>query len=102
MKEFLNMYNNFNKDNLHLLATVYSENVQFIDPAHEINGLEKLTVYFATLYRNVESLAISIEAVLPLLRRGSFPHLAVVGSSAAYLPLPRPIWNKIAEQMVKK
>ena len=38
---------------------------------------------------NVESLAISIEAVLPLLRKGSSPHLAVVGSSAAYLPLPR-------------
>lgn len=38
---------------------------------------------------NVESLAISIEAVLPLLRRGSLPHLAVVGSSAAYLALPR-------------
>lgn len=38
---------------------------------------------------NVESLAISIEAVLPLLRKGTSPHLAVVGSSAAYLPLPR-------------
>ncbi|MFW2368826.1 MAG: SDR family NAD(P)-dependent oxidoreductase [Desulforhopalus sp.] len=38
---------------------------------------------------NVESLAISIEAVLPLLRKSDSPHLAVVGSSAAYLPLPR-------------
>jgi short-subunit dehydrogenase len=38
---------------------------------------------------NVESVAISIEAVLPLLRNSGQGHLAVVGSSAAYLPLPR-------------
>lgn len=38
---------------------------------------------------NVESLAISIEGVLPLLRKSSAPRLALVGSSAAYLPLPR-------------
>jgi short-subunit dehydrogenase len=38
---------------------------------------------------NVESVAISIEAVLPLLRNSTRGHLAVVGSSAAYLPLPR-------------
>ena len=38
---------------------------------------------------NVESMAISIEGVLPALRRGEHPHLVGVGSSAAYLPLPR-------------
>lgn len=38
---------------------------------------------------NVESAAICIEGVLPLLRKSSRGHLAVVGSSAAYLPLPR-------------
>lgn len=38
---------------------------------------------------NVESLAISIEGVLPLLRRGNNPHLVGVGSSASYVPLPR-------------
>ncbi len=44
---------------------------------------------------NVESLAISIEGVLPLLRKSSgghhrqLGHLAIVGSSAAYIPLPR-------------
>lgn len=38
---------------------------------------------------NVESLAISLEGVLPLLRSGEGRHLAVMGSSAAYLPLPR-------------
>lgn len=38
---------------------------------------------------NVESFAISLEGVLPLLRNSSTPHLVGIGSSAAYLPLPR-------------
>ncbi len=38
---------------------------------------------------NVESVAISIEGVLPALRNGENPHLVIVGSSASYLPLPR-------------
>lgn len=38
---------------------------------------------------NVESMAISIEGVLPALRNGTNPHLVGVGSSAAYLPLSR-------------
>lgn len=38
---------------------------------------------------NVESMAVSIEGVLPLLRKGDSPHLVGVGSSAAYVPLPR-------------
>lgn len=45
---------------------------------------------FARVMRaNVESMAVSIEGVLPLLRKGNRPHLVGVGSSAAYLPLPR-------------
>lgn len=38
---------------------------------------------------NVESLAVSIEGVLPLLRKGNNAQLVAVGSSASYLPLPR-------------
>ncbi|WP_028583821.1 SDR family NAD(P)-dependent oxidoreductase [Desulfogranum mediterraneum] len=38
---------------------------------------------------NLDSMAVSIEGVLPLLRRGTRPQLVGVGSSAAYLPLPR-------------
>lgn len=38
---------------------------------------------------NVEALAHSIEAVLPLLRKSQTPHLVTIGSSAAYVPLPR-------------
>lgn len=38
---------------------------------------------------NVETMAHSIEAVLPLLKKSASGHLAGIGSSAAYLPLPR-------------
>lgn len=45
---------------------------------------------FARVMRaNVESMAVSIQGVLPLLRKGVNPHLVAVGSSAAYVPLPR-------------
>ena len=45
---------------------------------------------FARIMRiNVESMAHSIEGVLPSLRRSTDPHLVGIGSSAAYVPLPR-------------
>lgn len=64
MKEFLKMYHDLNKDNLQILATVYTDNVQFVDPAHEIYGLDKLFGYFAKLYRDVESIHFSFHDVL--------------------------------------
>jgi len=59
MKEFLDVYQKLNRDNLHLLGTVYAENVQFIDPAHEVNGLKDLTAYLGALYQNVEPISLS-------------------------------------------
>lgn len=41
------------------------------------------------MHANVETMAVSIEGVLPLLRKGVKPHLVGIGSSAAYIPLPR-------------
>jgi len=64
MKEFLNMYQNLNKDNLHLLESFYAVNVQFIDQAHEIKGLEQLYAYFTALYQNVESINFSFHNAL--------------------------------------
>lgn len=50
------MYRELNSENLYILRDVYSSDVQFIDPAHEIKGLEKLTEYFSALYKNVDSI----------------------------------------------
>ena len=38
---------------------------------------------------NVETMAVAVEGLLPLLRNSSNPKLVGVGSSAAYLPMPR-------------
>lgn len=56
MEKFLQMYRELNSENLYILRDVYSSDVQFIDPAHEIKGLEKLTEYFSALYKNVDSI----------------------------------------------
>lgn len=56
MEQFLSTYNVLNRDNLHLLEEIYTTDIRFIDPAHEIIGLEKLTAYFTALYANVESI----------------------------------------------
>lgn len=66
------------------LAILNAGNCEYIDlPAFDSRIIERV------MRANVESLAISVEGVLPLLRKSDVPHLALVGSSAAYLALPR-------------
>lgn len=86
MKEFLSIYQNLNKDNLHNLETIYAENVKFIDPAHEIYGLEKLTVYFSAMYQNVESICFTFNHALEVKDEGyvqwdmTFVHKKLAGA----------------------
>ena len=56
MKDFLDVYQNLNRDNLHTLAGVYTRDIHFVDPAHEIKGLESLTSYFESMYQDVQSI----------------------------------------------
>ncbi len=56
MKKFLDTYQQLNRDSLFLLREIYAENVHFIDPVHQINGLDNLTAYFAVLYENIISI----------------------------------------------
>jgi short-subunit dehydrogenase len=66
------------------LAILNAGTCEYIDLPHFDSSLVQ-----RVMRANVESFAISLEAVLPLLRRSRRGHLAAVGSSAAYLPLPR-------------
>ena len=52
--KFVEIYQKLDKSNLDLLGEIYSEEIQFIDPMHEINGLVELRRYFANLYSNVQ------------------------------------------------
>ncbi len=56
MKEFLDLYRILNRNNVDRIDEIYSEDIHFIDPAHEIRGLDNLLGYFKNLYANVEQI----------------------------------------------
>lgn len=57
MQAFLDMYKTLHAGNLHMLKEVYREDICFVDPAHEIQGIDRLTQYFQGLYQNVRSIS---------------------------------------------
>ena len=56
MQTFLDTYQSLTVDSLDRLASIYTEDIIFIDPAHQIHGLDRLTAYFAALYRNINTI----------------------------------------------
>lgn len=55
LAQFLDHYQQLDRRNLHLLDAMYSPDVRFIDPAHQLEGLVALHHYFESLYDNVEA-----------------------------------------------
>lgn len=58
---FQQVYNRLNIDNLELLRQIYSDDVHFIDPIHEIRGLSPLKSYFKRMYSNAEHTSFSFD-----------------------------------------
>lgn len=56
LHDFAERFAALNKDNLDLLGKLYSDDVLFRDPLHEVHGLTAVRRYFAELYANVEAL----------------------------------------------
>ena len=56
MDAFLETYTRLKADNLHLLREIYTPEIHFIDPVHELRGLDELTKYFLHLYANITSI----------------------------------------------
>lgn len=56
LRRFAEGFATLNKDNLYLLGELYSDDVVFRDPMHEVHGLTAMQDYFAELYANVETL----------------------------------------------
>ncbi|WP_165735779.1 nuclear transport factor 2 family protein [Pseudoalteromonas sp. C8] len=52
--KFVEIYQQLDSTTLDLLSDIYCDNIQFIDPMHEINGIVELRRYFANLYSNVK------------------------------------------------
>lgn len=56
LHRFAESFGALNKDNLQRLGELYSVDIHFTDPLHDVHGLADLERYFAQLYANVEQL----------------------------------------------
>ena len=54
LENFCSIYPKLNKNNLALLKEIYSDNVVFTDPMHEVQGIDALSAYFEHLYQNMD------------------------------------------------
>ena len=56
LRQFARRFAQLDKDNLQRLGELYTDDVRFTDPLHEVQGLGQLRGYFAELYANVNEL----------------------------------------------
>ena len=56
LRQFAQRFAQLDKDNLQRLGELYTDDVRFTDPLHEVQGLGHLRGYFAELYANVSEL----------------------------------------------
>jgi len=55
VQHFIQRLNELNSDNVDaILPTVYSQNIEFIDPIKSLNGLPEVNHYFSEMYQGVE------------------------------------------------
>jgi len=62
--EFCRVYKELGKDNLGQLGLIYSEDINFIDALHNLQGLNQLGDYFSHLYANLLFCNFTIEEVI--------------------------------------
>lgn len=63
LEHFKELYRSMSADNLDGIDRVYSKDIRFIDPAHEINGLEELRRYFQALFQNISTITFDFNQV---------------------------------------
>jgi hypothetical protein len=56
LRQFAQRFAQLDKDNLQRLGELYTDDVRFTDPLHDVQGLGQLRDYFAELYANVNEL----------------------------------------------
>ena len=64
LSKFIDVYQRLSSDNLELLSTIYHQNVHFIDPMHQVRGLDNLSQYFENLYQNLQQCDFAVDQVL--------------------------------------
>ena len=53
LEQFVETYQSLSKNNLDSLRAVYSDDIQFVDNLHHLNGFEALLNYFESQYSNL-------------------------------------------------
>lgn len=64
LANFIDIYQILATDNLHLLADIYHQDIVFIDPMHQLTGLDNLRHYFDKLYQQLSYCEFKIEQVI--------------------------------------
>lgn len=64
LENFVEVYQQLSTDNLALLASIYHQDVVFIDPMHQLTGFTHLNHYFSQLYQNLTTCRFVIKTVL--------------------------------------
>lgn len=64
LSNFISTYENLSKTNLWLLPGTYHKDVVFVDPMHQIEGIEALQAYFEHLYTNLSFCNFNIERTI--------------------------------------
>ncbi len=64
ISNFLTTFNKLDKDNLHLLKTMYCQEVTFEDPIHKMQGLTVLEDYFRKMYANVTFIQFDFDEII--------------------------------------
>ncbi len=65
-----NLYLRFDKKMLANLANVYSEDIQFRDPLHALNGLQNLTDYYSSMMGDLLECRFEFHHSMEMLDRG--------------------------------
>ena len=53
LSKFVSVYQTLSTKHLDLLATIYHNDITFIDPIHQVEGFADLYQYFESLYQNL-------------------------------------------------
>ena len=64
LNDFCKLYQNLNKENLAQLKSIYSDNILFIDPMHQLQGIDALITYFTNLYENMDQCRFHIKTII--------------------------------------
>ena len=64
LSNFVNVYQQLSTDNLSLLTSIYHPNVTFVDPIHQVEGIDELHHYFEKLYQNLSSCQFEIDDIV--------------------------------------